>query len=471
MQSSDLWILTCRGCGRQYAPGFNAAVACWEELRYGVGLGAPTREVIVGRYRPAPTDMDLVGSTGDYEPLPESVEPGALTTQRILNEPLIASLEAGHERRWRCHHCEEKGNVYAPFPAGDPSAAEAQRCSRCGLPYEGGRGDHVGPVCDGCARKDMIAIFAETTGVAESVATAFVDAAARPDRGRKALERREPGLEPEVSGERRSTTIGSAKWKDAERDFCPVPICLTSEEGVSRGKDGDGAPSLVCGRCLAPAERAATGSSCEGCGRVYAEELLLPRRLVEEILRLASESLPTASCGFIVTDSETGRARVVSIANVAPDRHAADPACFPDDGTRRYVMDERALLRVMRQVEEGTIALHSIYSCYSNTGAPDFSHQMMWDEPIYADVFYLHFEVTGLPRSRKDRHASLFEDSKIRREEPRRSPSFRDGSSSRQSAARPVGRLPKSEIDYGFWIASAVGILALLLTLRLYGLL
>ena len=76
----------------------------------------------------------------------------------------------------------------------------------------------------------------------------------------------------------------------------------------------------------------------------------LPKELIDDLKKHALEAYPEECCGFILFDTEEEVEVVRRIRNVATERHRDDPQNFPRDGRDGYVMDEKELLEVTREI-------------------------------------------------------------------------------------------------------------------------
>lgn len=127
--------------------------------------------------------------------------------------------------------------------------------------------------------------------------------------------------------------------------------------------------------------------------------LQFDRKLYDQIKAHALECFPEECCGFILYDLAEDEEVVQKITNVATARHEADPKSFPRDGTDGYIMEEKELLDVSRNLDSGAFELRSIYHSHPNGKAyfskEDEARAMMWDEPIYPEALYIVLGVDG----------------------------------------------------------------------------
>ena len=125
----------------------------------------------------------------------------------------------------------------------------------------------------------------------------------------------------------------------------------------------------------------------------------LAKNLFDEIKRHALETFPEECCGFILFDTEEEVEVVRRIRNVATERHQKDPQTFARDGRDGYVMDERELLEVQRDLDGNRFELRVIYHSHPNGKAyfskEDEARAKIWDEPIYPEAVYIVLGVDG----------------------------------------------------------------------------
>ena len=125
----------------------------------------------------------------------------------------------------------------------------------------------------------------------------------------------------------------------------------------------------------------------------------LAKELLDEIKKHSLEAFPEECCGFILYDTEEEVEVVRRIRNVATERHLHDPQNFHRDGKDGYVMDEKELLAVHRDLDENRFELRCIYHSHPNGKAyfskEDEARAKMWDEPIYPEAVYIVVGVDG----------------------------------------------------------------------------
>jgi proteasome lid subunit RPN8/RPN11 len=125
----------------------------------------------------------------------------------------------------------------------------------------------------------------------------------------------------------------------------------------------------------------------------------LPKALFIEVKKHAREAFPEECCGFILYDVENDVEVVRRITNVASERHEADPELYPRDGKDGYVMHERELLAVTKEIEAQDFELRCIYHSHPNGRAyfskEDEARAKMFDEPIYPEAVYIVIGVDG----------------------------------------------------------------------------
>ena len=119
----------------------------------------------------------------------------------------------------------------------------------------------------------------------------------------------------------------------------------------------------------------------------------LAKPLFIEVKKHAREAFPEECCGFILYDVDNDVEVIRPIPNVATERHRADPDTFPRDGTDGYIMDEKELLAVSREIDSQDFELRCIYHSHPN-GKAYFSQEdearAKWgDDPIYPEAVYI----------------------------------------------------------------------------------
>ncbi len=89
----------------------------------------------------------------------------------------------------------------------------------------------------------------------------------------------------------------------------------------------------------------------------------MPARILDEIFRHALDSGPEECCGLISGSAAERYRRIFRCRNEATARHLAEPALYPRDGRRMFVMNEldyqRASGEAAARGEEITAVYHS----------------------------------------------------------------------------------------------------------------
>ncbi len=93
----------------------------------------------------------------------------------------------------------------------------------------------------------------------------------------------------------------------------------------------------------------------------YGEEVLA------RIAALCEADPEREVCGFVVRRG--GALEVVPVANVADRYHARDPERFPRTSRHSYLMDPRAQLRVLEEVETSGASVVAVWHSHVEVGA------------------------------------------------------------------------------------------------------
>ncbi len=127
------------------------------------------------------------------------------------------------------------------------------------------------------------------------------------------------------------------------------------------------------------------------------EPLAYPPEVVARIAALCEAEPAREACGFVV---RRGRAlEVVPIPNAADRYHEADPAAFPRTSRDSYLMDPRAQLRVMRELDAWGGEIVAIWHSHVEAGAyfseKDRSDALPGGVPAVPGAEYLVLGVRG----------------------------------------------------------------------------
>ncbi len=93
----------------------------------------------------------------------------------------------------------------------------------------------------------------------------------------------------------------------------------------------------------------------------------LSRDNLAAIKAQAEREYPWECCGFVIGDGAVEEVR--PIANIQNEKHAADPAAHPRDARTAYLMDPRAQLAVLREIDRRGLALKIVYHSHPDHDA------------------------------------------------------------------------------------------------------
>jgi proteasome lid subunit RPN8/RPN11 len=117
------------------------------------------------------------------------------------------------------------------------------------------------------------------------------------------------------------------------------------------------------------------------------------RATLDRIIAQAEREFPDECCGFVIGDD--GIEEVREIPNVQNAKHAEDPATYPRDARTAFLMEPRAHLAVMREIDQRRFALKIVYHSHPNHEAyfssTDRARACSFDssEPDYPGTVYL----------------------------------------------------------------------------------
>lgn len=97
--------------------------------------------------------------------------------------------------------------------------------------------------------------------------------------------------------------------------------------------------------------------------------VVLPARIVSELLGHARETLPEECCGLIVGGARQRYRQLVRCSNVMTQRHRADPVAYPLDGQAAYWMNEADYMQASREAEAAGERVTAVYHSHVGTGA------------------------------------------------------------------------------------------------------
>lgn len=115
------------------------------------------------------------------------------------------------------------------------------------------------------------------------------------------------------------------------------------------------------------------------------------------IIAQAEREYPCECCGFVIGDSSTEEVR--PIANIQNEKHAANPAAHPRDARTAYLMEPRAQLAVLNEIDRRSLELKVVYHSHPDHdayfSATDRRQACAFDpeEPDYPQTAYVVLSV------------------------------------------------------------------------------
>jgi [CysO sulfur-carrier protein]-S-L-cysteine hydrolase len=120
--------------------------------------------------------------------------------------------------------------------------------------------------------------------------------------------------------------------------------------------------------------------------------------LLVQIAKACEADPVREACGFVVRRAG-GLLEVVQVPNVADRYHAADPAAFPRTSRDSYLMDPRAQLRALEEVERGGGTVVAVWHSHVEVGAyfsaKDRADALVDGVPVLPGAEYLVVGVRG----------------------------------------------------------------------------
>lgn len=121
------------------------------------------------------------------------------------------------------------------------------------------------------------------------------------------------------------------------------------------------------------------------------------RASLEQIVAQAEREFPFECCGLIIGDSATEEVR--PIANIQNQKHAENPTDFVRDARTAFLMDPKAHLAVMNEIDRRKLALTAVYHSHPDHDAyfspTDRAQACTFDpaEPDYPGTIYIVLSV------------------------------------------------------------------------------
>jgi proteasome lid subunit RPN8/RPN11 len=128
------------------------------------------------------------------------------------------------------------------------------------------------------------------------------------------------------------------------------------------------------------------------------QTVAISRQAFETMSVQAEREFPFECCGFIIGD---GSDEVRPIRNIQNEKHAADPAMFQRDARTAYLMDPRAQLAVLQEIDQRKLKLKAVYHSHPDHeayfSATDRAQACSFDpaEPDYPETAYIVMSVRG----------------------------------------------------------------------------
>jgi len=133
----------------------------------------------------------------------------------------------------------------------------------------------------------------------------------------------------------------------------------------------------------------------------------ISRANMDAIIKQAQREFPYECCGFIIGPSGNDAPdELRPIANIQNDEHARDPNAFPRDARTAFLMDPKAHLAVMREIDDRKLALKIVYHSHPDHDAyfsPTDRRQACSfdpDQPDYPDTAYIVMSIMDCRFSR-----------------------------------------------------------------------
>lgn len=97
--------------------------------------------------------------------------------------------------------------------------------------------------------------------------------------------------------------------------------------------------------------------------------IVVPARIVSELLGHARETLPEECCGLIVGTPQQRYGRLVRCRNEMTQHHRADPIGFPLDGRAAFWMNEADYMHTREEADAAGERVNAIYHSHVGSGA------------------------------------------------------------------------------------------------------
>ncbi|MGH8013270.1 MAG: Mov34/MPN/PAD-1 family protein [Candidatus Binataceae bacterium] len=120
---------------------------------------------------------------------------------------------------------------------------------------------------------------------------------------------------------------------------------------------------------------------------------------LERLCAHAEREFPYECCGFIIGGERLEEVR--EIANIQNRKHAEDPPSFPRDARTAFLMDPKAHLAVLEEIDRRKLKLLVVYHSHPDHdayfSATDRARACSFDpnEPDYPDARYIVMSIKG----------------------------------------------------------------------------
>ena len=97
--------------------------------------------------------------------------------------------------------------------------------------------------------------------------------------------------------------------------------------------------------------------------------VVVPARIVSDLLGHARETLPEECCGLIVGAADQRYWRLVRCRNEMTQLHRSDPVAFPLDGSAAFWMNEADYMHTREEAEAAGLRVTAVYHSHVGSGA------------------------------------------------------------------------------------------------------
>jgi proteasome lid subunit RPN8/RPN11 len=132
--------------------------------------------------------------------------------------------------------------------------------------------------------------------------------------------------------------------------------------------------------------------------------VIIRRENLAAIKAQAEREYPYECCGFVIGDGAVEEVR--PIPNIQNEKHAANPQTHPRDARTAYLMEPRAQLAVLNEIDRRGLMLKAVYHSHPDHdayfSATDRRQACAFDpsQPDYPDTAYVVFSIRNAQFSR-----------------------------------------------------------------------